>query len=169
MSPPWSLWIAPVAVAALFVPAPPRLLWNTTASAPIGFYVLHDPGALAVGDLVALRPPRRLAAWLDASGFVPDGALLLKRVAALSPSVICRHGGHVTRDGALIAMAETRDRFGRPLPVWTGCHALTADEVFVLNPAAGSLDGRYFGALPRRTVVARADPLWLFGDSRDVP
>jgi len=169
MSSPWSLLIAPAAIAALFVPAPPRLLWNTTASAPIGFYALQDASTLAVGDQVALRPPPRLAAWLDASGFVPDGALLLKRVAAVSPSVICRHGGRVTRDGALVAMAEARDRFGRPLPVWSGCHALTADEVFVLNPAAGSLDGRYFGVLPRRTVVARADPLWLFGGSRDAP
>ncbi len=169
MTPPWSFLIAPVAVAALFVPAQPRLLWNTTASAPIGVYALHDANTLAVGDRVALRPPPRLAAWLDASGFVPDGALLLKRVAALSPSVVCRDGGHVTRDGVLVAIAEARDRFGRPLPVWTGCHALTADDVFVLNPAVGSLDGRYFGALPRRTVVARADPLWLFGGSPDAP
>ena len=53
MSPPWSLLIAPVAVVALFVPALPRLLWNTTASAPTGFYVLHDSGALAVGDQIA--------------------------------------------------------------------------------------------------------------------
>lgn len=169
MTPSWSLVIAPIAVVAVLVPASPRLLWNTTASAPIGFYALREAGVLAVGDQVALRPPRPLATWLDASSFVPDGALLLKRVAAMSPSVVCRDGERITRDGVLVAIAEARDRFGRPLPVWQGCHALSADEVFVLNQAAGSLDGRYFGALSRRTVVARADPLWLFGGSPDVP
>jgi type IV secretory pathway protease TraF len=111
-----------------------------------------------------VQPHPALAAWLSARGYLPSGALLIKRVAALTPSRVCRDGDYVTIDGATAAMAERRDRFGRDLPVWRGCMALGSDEVFVLNPAPGSLDSRYFGPLPRGRVVGRATPLWLLQD-----
>ncbi len=145
-------------------PAPPRLVWNATASAPEGLYRLQLARRLSVGDWIAVRPPPVLATWLSARGYLPSGALLIKRVGALTPSHVCRDGDHVTINGATAAIAERRDRFGRPLPVWRGCMALGSDEVFVLNPAPGSLDSRYFGPLPRGRVVGRATPLWLLQD-----
>ncbi|MBV8103395.1 MAG: S26 family signal peptidase [Hyphomicrobiales bacterium] len=37
---------------------------------------------------------------------------------------------------------------------------IAADEVFLMNAAADSLDGRYFGPLPAASIIGRAAPLW---------
>ena len=155
-----ALAVALAAVAASTLPWRSGLLWNTTASAPLGLYDLRPTDAPAVGDWVAVRPPEPLSQWLDTAGFLPDGALLLKRVAARGPAVVCRSGDAVFIDGRRVAEAADRDRRGRPLPSWRGCHRLRRDQVFLLNPAAGSLDGRYFGPLPTTAIRARAVPLW---------
>jgi type IV secretory pathway protease TraF len=148
------------AVSAL-VPASPRLIWNATASAPTGLYALHTIRHLHVHELVAVRPPKRIARYLAEAGFLPRGVLLLKQVSALPPSTVCRLGNTITIDQIAIGAAKTRDHLGRPLPRWQGCHRLRSDEVFLMNPAvATSLDGRYFGPLPVTAIVAEAVPFW---------
>ena len=144
----------------------PGLVWNATASAPQGLYRLQSGLPLQSGELVAVRPPPALRLWLDGRGYAPAGVLLVKRVAALAPSTICRQGGRVSLDGVAIARAEPADRRGRALPIWTGCRRLGAGEVFLLNAAPGSLDGRYFGPLPRSAVVGRLSPIWLVDGAR---
>lgn len=142
---------------------PPLVLWNTTASAPIGLYRLQREHAPRVGDWVVVRPPKLLAAWLAERGFLPAGVPLLKRIAATAPSAVCRSGAAVDIDGSATAVARRVDRFGRRLPVWSGCHRLTPAEVFLLNAdAPGSLDGRYFGPLPVRSIVGHATPVWIW-------
>jgi len=152
-------------LAALGAPGliggPPRLVWNATASAPEGLYRLRSPHNLQTGDLVAVRPPEGLAVWLARRDALPNGVLLIKRVAALTPSTVCRRGDQITIDGAPAARAQLADRQGRPLSAWRGCRHLDQAEVFLLNTAAGSLDGRYFGPLPRAGVVGRLTPVWL--------
>lgn len=158
---------ATLGAAAIFAPGlacwQPALLWNTTASAPLGLYRLQSEGRPRVGDWVAARPPAVLALWLAARGFLPLGVPLLKRIAAIAPSVVCRTGATIVINGAMHAAARSADRFGRRLPAWSGCHRLTQAEVFLLNAdAPASLDGRYFGPLPARTIVGRATPLWTW-------
>jgi type IV secretory pathway protease TraF len=140
----------------------PRLLWNATASAPEGLWRIEaaPPGR---GDWAAVRPPVGLAWWLSRRRYLPRGALLLKRVAAVGGQTVCRRGGVVEIDGWPVARALARDRSGRLLPVWRGCRALAADEVLLLNRARDSLDGRYFGPLPGSAVVGRARLLWRRG------
>lgn len=162
---------AAAGVAAVCAPAvlssSPRLIWNATASAPQGLYTLQAGGPVRVGDLVAVMPPEDLAAWLDAHGYLPRGALLIKRTAAVAPSVVCRMADQVTVDGVTIARAKVRDRAGRTLPAWSGCQRLGADDVFLINAAAGSLDSRYFGPLPRAAVAGRLTPRWLLTEHID--
>lgn len=140
----------------------PALIWNASASAPLGLYILGPADDLAVGELVAAAPPPGLAAWLDRRGYAPLGVVLIKQVAAVAPSEICRTGPMVQIDGAPAALALAVDRQGRPLPVWQGCRRVAADQVFLLNPTPTSLDGRYFGALPRDAVIGRVSRLHLF-------
>lgn len=139
------------------------VLWNTTASAPLGLYRLQSEGRPRVGDWVAVRPPSTLALWLAARGFLPPGVPLLKRIAATAPSVVCRIGATIEIDGAVRAAARSVDRYGRRLPAWIGCQRLTGAQVFLLNAdAPASLDGRYFGPLPARSIIGRATPLWTW-------
>jgi len=149
--------------AAAFTAGPPTIVWNTTASAPLGLYRLRPPGALHVGDWLAVHPPSALSAWLSARGYLPAGALLIKQVAALPPSRVCGQRDQVTVDGRPVAHVADVDRWGRGLPAWRGCRPLTGSEVFLLNRAPSSLDGRYFGPLPRSAVVGCLTPLWLIG------
>lgn len=159
--------IAASAFAAAFVAIAiadpvPRVIWNASASAPIGLYRMHPDSDPPIGALVAVAPPERLAHWLSARGYLPEGVPLLKHVAAKAGQRTCRIGDAVSVDGRRVAIARARDGQGRPLPVWQGCRTLQSGELLLLNPAhPDSLDGRYFGALPDSAVIGRATPLWL--------
>ncbi|WP_130732740.1 S26 family signal peptidase [Komagataeibacter xylinus] len=153
--------------ASMVVHPAPRLIWNETASVPVGLYRLHPVPAPHVGDLVAVRLAEREAMLLATRGYLPLGVPLLKPVAAISGQSVCRIGQRVTIDGQFAGDAQSLDHRGRPLPVWQGCQYLAAGQVFVMNPVEPrSLDSRYFGALPLSTVIGRATPVWLPSGSR---
>lgn len=141
--------------------ANPILVWNASASVPIGFYAVQPIDTPGVGDLVVLEPPSRLGDWLLEQGYLGADVPLIKHIASLPGQRVCRIGGTVTVDGSPVAIAKLRDRFNRPLPVWQGCQTLTDDHIFFLNPdTETSLDGRYFGPLRADTIIGRAVPLW---------
>lgn len=149
-----------VAIAA-FVPTPLRLVWNASASVPIGFYDIDPPRRLAVGDLAAVMPDEALAGFMVERGYIAPGVPLLKRIAAVPGQEVCRHGHTITVDAKPVGDALERDRNGRNLPVWQGCRRVAVDELFLMNTAIpDSLDGRYFGPLRRTSVIGRAVPLW---------
>lgn len=158
-------WFAAAGFTVLGVVSPgPKLIWNASGSVPIGLYVLHPAGKLHVGELLAIRPPKQLAVFLDRRRYLPIGVPMLKRVAALSGQRVCRIGRKVTIDGRPAADALDRDRLGRSLPIWQGCRTIAAGEVFLLNARWDSFDGRYFGPLPVTTVLGRAE---AWGRDRD--
>lgn len=72
--------------ASMVVHPAPRLIWNETASVPVGLYRLHPVPAPHVGDLVAVRLPEREAMLLARRGYLPSGVPLLKPVAAVAGS-----------------------------------------------------------------------------------
>lgn len=138
---------------------PPLLIWNASASAPIGLYRLHFDRPPAVGELAVVTPPPALAAFMAERRYLPVGVPLLKRVAVLPGARVCRFGDVVTIAGIAIAAARPADSQHRPLPVWRGCRIVGRGEVFLLNFVSDSFDGRYFGALPASGVIGRATPL----------
>jgi conjugative transfer signal peptidase TraF len=150
------LMLLPVAVAS-----PPVLVWNASASVPIGLYAVHPAGPLHIGQLVVAVPPEPLASFLADRDYLPERVPLLKHVAALPGQRICRAGVIVTIDGAFAGVALTRDSRRRALPAWNGCQTLARGEVFLMNPdVPDSLDGRYFGPLPVTSIRGTATPLW---------
>lgn len=150
-----------LACLALGATPRPRLLLNTTASVPVGLYALSEVGSPRVGDLVVVAPDAALAAFLADGGWLPRGVPLIKPVAATAGQSVCRTGQAVTIDGRWVAQARAADGHGRPLPVWADCRVLGPDEVFLLAPALGSLDGRYFGVTDSGQILARARPLLI--------
>jgi conjugative transfer signal peptidase TraF len=147
----------------------PRIVWNASASAPIGLYRIQPDRDPPLGTLVAVVPPPRLGRWMAVRGYLGDNVPLLKHVAAKTGQRVCRIGSTVSVDGRPVVVALTRDRLGRPLPVWRGCRTLEAEELLLLNPAhPDSLDGRYFGPLLTATVLGRAIPI-LTRNTPDAP
>jgi conjugative transfer signal peptidase TraF len=148
-------------VSPLLHPSP-MLIWNVSASVPIGLYAVQPSGPLKHGDFVITLPPQPLATFLAERRYLPRGVPLLKHVAALPGEIVCRHGLVITIDGTAVASALTLDRASRPLPVWQGCRTINPAEIFLLNRAVpDSFDGRYFGPLTVTSVIGRAVPLWI--------
>jgi conjugative transfer signal peptidase TraF len=155
------------ATALIAAPAaidhPPTLIWNASASVPIGLYQVRPAGKLHVTELVVATPTEPLASMLADGGYLPRGVSLLKRVLALPGQTVCRTGRAIIVDDIDMGDARERDGRGRPLPVWQGCRVIAEGEVFLMNwQSADSLDGRYFGPLPVASIVGRATPLWTF-------
>jgi conjugative transfer signal peptidase TraF len=145
-----------------FKPAP-VLVWNGSASAPIGFYYVQPASALFVTTLILAMPPEPLASSLAQAGYLPRGVPLLKRVLAVPGQLVCRHKLIISVDGVDVGAAREHDSRGRPLPVWQGCRTIADDEVFLMNwDEPASLDSRYFGPIPPSAIIGRADPLWTF-------
>lgn len=165
-------WMMTICFAVLVVGASvpfspvPKLIWNASASVPIGLYVVRPADALHIGELVVVTPPEAVASFLAERGYLARGVPLLKRVLALPGQTICRTGRTITVDGMNLGDALDRDRLGRVLPDWQGCRIVADSEVFLMNwQSTYSFDGRYFGPLSASTVVGRAVPLWTKEDN----
>ncbi len=149
-----------VAIAA-FIPTPTKLIWNATASAPIGFYTVEPADRIEVPELVAVMPPEPLAAFMAERGYIARGVPLLKRVVGLPGQQVCRLRSTIAVDGIEMGEALERDSLGRDLPVWQGCRVIGDGQLFLMNwEVRDSLDGRYFGPIPAASVIGRAVPLW---------
>ena len=149
--------------ATIAIDVPRRIIWNVSASVPLGLYVTTPAQRLRVGELVAVRPPEKLATFMASRHYLGAGVPMLKHVAALPGQSVCRRRLRIRIDGRRVASARLADSLGRPLPAWRGCHRLTDDEVFLLNATlSDSFDGRYFGTVSRSTVIGRAVPVWTW-------
>ena len=156
---------------ATFVHFPTKLVWNASASTPIGLYSIAPGDRFEVTDLVAVRAPEPLAAFMVERGYIGQGVPLMKRVAGVPGQQVCRRDHAITVDGVPMGDALDRDHLGRSLPTWQGCRRIAEGELFLMNwSVRDSLDGRYFGPLPTNTVIGRATPLWTDeqGDGRYV-
>lgn len=112
---------------------PPLLVWNASASVPIGLYAIEHPTDLHVADLVIVRPPEQLESFLADRGYLPRGVPLVKHVLALAGQSVCQSGFVITIDAIAVADALENDSRGRPLPSLQGCRIVREHEVFLLN------------------------------------
>jgi conjugative transfer signal peptidase TraF len=152
-----------VALGASVCPHPtPRLVWNATASAPIGLYRVSPDSSIKRGDLVLVTTPisvRKLAADRN---YLPTTVPLVKRIAGAEGDRICANGPAILINGNAVATRLGADRRGRPLPWWHGCRTLKADEIFLLmRDVPDSFDGRYFGSVNTSAVIGKLIPLWM--------
>ena len=140
----------------------PLLIYNASASAPIGLYRVRPADPIQRGDLVLAHTPPSARGLAAERGYLPETVPLVKRVAAMAGDEVCVRDHAVSIDGRQVADQLGADAEGRPLPVWTGCRTLGPDEIFLLMPdVPDSFDGRYFGPVPVSAVVGKLVPLWL--------
>lgn len=153
-----------VAVIASII-SPPRLLliWNTTASTPIGLYTITRATPKR-GDLLVIRlPPDILAVAVSRAILLPNTPIL-KPVVAVAGDLVCRSGSAVTINGRSAGIARELDQHDRRLPVWRGCRHLSHSQVFVLAQHPDSFDSRYFGPLDAHAAHGVAHPLMIVSD-----
>ena len=150
-----------------FIDLPIKLIWNSSASVPIGLYAITTADHFSIGDRVAIDPPEPLANFLAERGYLPRGVPLLKTIAAVPGQRFCRIGSKIIIDGKAVGETRDCDRLGRGLPVWQGCRRISEGEFFLMNASVpDSFDGRYFGPTPATAVIGKALPLWTDAQSK---
>jgi conjugative transfer signal peptidase TraF len=135
----------------------PIIVWNASDSIPKGLYWIAKRHA-AINEIAVLKLPEWAEIIADQRNYLPKDAWLLKPVAA-SDGIVCRFDDHVFVDGKLVATALSRDKAGRILPSWKGCHQLQSGQLFVLSKHRNSFDSRYFGSVSGHVVIGTARPL----------
>jgi conjugative transfer signal peptidase TraF len=154
-----------VGVIALPIMAPPsvQLIYNATASAPLGWYAVVSVTTPRVRDVVLARLPSSAAALAEQRHYLPQSVPILKRVGAVAGQRVCVRNGVLTIDRELPVRLLERDGLGRPLTPWPGCRALNPEEVFLLShDSLSSFDSRYFGPIPKQLIIGRAVALWTW-------
>lgn len=142
------------------LPPKPRLLWNATASAPIGLYSVSPGAIVGPGEMVIARVPARYREMAAKRRYVPTNVPLVKRVAAAGGDEVCALGLQVFVEGQPVADRRRVDGVGRPMPLWTGCIRLHGRQLFLLMDNPASFDGRYFGPTDGSDVIGKAHLLW---------
>jgi conjugative transfer signal peptidase TraF len=138
-----------------------KLVYNPSASAPRGWYVVKPATTLRTGWFALVRLPPAIAHLADQRRYLPMGTPLIKRVSAIGGDQVCEKHGVVRVNGITVAHSLKHDRAGRPLVAWHGCRALAATEVFLVSTTnAASYDSRYYGPLALKAVIGEAIPVW---------
>lgn len=147
---------------SIFPRPAPLIIYNASASAPLGFYRVLPVNPIRRGDLVLVKTPASVRKLAAERHYLPLDVDLVKRIAALPGDQICALDGIVSIDGKAVARQLVADSKGRPLPHWSGCQTLPTGEVFLLmETVPDSFDGRYFGPVPAASIVGRLVPIWL--------
>ncbi|BBB11098.1 S26 family signal peptidase [Sphingomonas sp. ID1715] len=147
--------------ATIALPPTPRLVWNVSASAPIGLYAVGGRHDIAAGDMVLARVPDRWRRLAAERRYIPINVPLVKRVAAVPGDRVCARGRDISVNGRPVTDRREADGRGRPMPRWSGCVTLRTGALFLLMDSPDSFDGRYFGPTSRGDVIGEARLLWL--------
>ena len=158
--------IVAVGLAALVVlssaalPPTPRLVWNASASAPIGLYWVQPGGNIEPGDMVVARLPDGVRQMAARRHYLPMNVPLVKRAVAVGGDQVCAVGNKIFVNDRVVAERRAVDARGRALPAWYGCVRLRGRQLFLLMNAPASFDGRYFGVTHEADVIGKARLIW---------
>lgn len=149
-----------IAVASVFE-LPTKVVYNASASAPIGFYWI-DQVPVSRGATVLIRLPEHVRELVKSRQYLPPNVPLIKRVVGIAGDRICRNGEKILVNNVTVVVAVIEDDQRRKLPVWSGCTTLGPDGFFLLQNHPKSFDGRYFGPIDRSLIIGRARKLQVF-------
>lgn len=148
-------------LGSAFLPPIPRLVWNASASAPLGLYGVAPYADIRPGDMVIARLPEPWRMFAASRRYLPSNVPLVKRVAAGPGARVCGSEDRLTVDGRLQVRRLHHDRAGRTMPWWQGCLTLGEGHYLLLvTDSPASFDGRYFGITKRTEIIGRATLLW---------
>jgi conjugative transfer signal peptidase TraF len=147
--------------ATVALPPAPRLLWNASASAPLGLYLVSPGATPHAGDMVIARIPSVARDLAARRHYIPANVPLVKRVGAGPGDSVCALGKEIFVNGRWLAERRVLDGLGRPMPWWSGCTTLRDGSYFLLMAEVpDSFDGRYFGISRGDEIVGKARLLW---------
>ena len=138
----------------------PRVIYNGSASAPIGWYGAQENN-IREGDYVLTWLPKKAQKLAIERAYLPPNVPLLKRVFALSGDHICVRNDTLFVNGSAVSQVQKYDSLGRELLAWNGCRDLKSHEYFLLQDHPNSFDSRYLGPVKRDLIVTKVFPLYV--------
>jgi conjugative transfer signal peptidase TraF len=151
-------------ICALF--ASKKIVRNTTDSLPHGIYYITSRANLNYGDIVCFAVPTHVERIVYGRGWLNEGNIMMKKVAAMPGDRICSDGSKFTitsADKTKAGAIRPADRQGRPLPAFKYCGVIEKNLLFVGSATdPQSFDSRYFGLVQIQEVIGVAKPLWIF-------
>jgi conjugative transfer signal peptidase TraF len=148
-------------------PPAPKLIFNKTTSAPIGWYAVESKRPLKRDDLVAAYAPAQARKLAADRGYLPEHVPLIKTVWAIGGERVCHDGLSVRVPNRPDISVIGQDGLGRAMPVMSGCYTLDADEVFLVSlDVQTSWDSRYFGVVSEDLIVG---PVRFLGKALESP
>lgn len=143
----------------------PKLLYNPSPSAEIGWYGVVPQETYARGDLVAVYLPEAVQMLADERGYLPRGIPVIKSIGAVAGDVICYSSYGLSLPEQPPLRAVLLDRLDRRMPVpEPGCLPVpVGDVVLISRRIETSFDSRYFGSVPTSGILGHAE---FLGSSR---
>ena len=152
--------VALICLTTAFPPSP-RLVWNASASAPLGLYAVSPGASIDAGDMVVARAPQPWRMLAAQRRYIPANVPLVKRVAAVAGDEVCAVGADVFINAKWVTERRIADALGRQMLWWNGCVRLRGHQLFLLMPGSpASFDGRYFGVTEGADVTGKVRLLW---------
>ena len=137
---------------------PQYLVYNSTASVPVGWYLLITPNDISKGDMVVFTLPEKMQVLAEERGWLPRNTKLLKRVGAIAGEI---YGVNQSQQfyvgGVYCGQARSVDGKGRKMPSLShGGHIVEKDSFLPVGDNPKSFDGRYYGTVPLSCVEYKA-------------
>ena len=138
-------------------------IYNSTDSLPHGIYRIHS-GAFQQGDLVVFVPPDQAKKIIRDRHYLREGGYLMKYLVGKAGDSIRTCNGQFVVAGANYGEIFSHDKEGRALPHYPFSDQVKEGYIVAVKGHNRSFDSRYFGPIPRASIIGRATPLWLFND-----
>ncbi len=136
----------------------PRILYNPSPSAPVGWYSVERNSRISNDDLVAVFAPDDARLLASERSYLPFDYPLIKSVWAGPGERVCRSlDGIVSVPNRPDIKTRAQDSLGRDMPVWSGCITLGNYEYFIASPGHDhGWDSRYFGPVASENILGVA-------------
>lgn len=139
------------------------LIYNYTDSLPHGIYRLHS-GAVQKGDLVVFVPPDQAKKIIRDRDYLHEGGYLMKYLVGKAGDSISTSNGQFVVAGENYGEILSQDKEGRALTPYPFSDHVIEGYIVAVKGNKRSFDSRYFGPIPRASIIGKATPLWLFTD-----
>ena len=139
---------------------PKILVYNHTASLPIGWYLILPYREYQVNDIVVFRPTEEIEELAVQRGWKQPGEPMLKQIGALENMTWqIADNGQFYIGSAYWGQVAEQDSNGRPLPKLCGTYTVPHGNFLPVVKNPGSFDGRYYGTMPLNNILYSVVPL----------
>ena len=137
---------------------PQCFVYNSTGSAPVGWYMLLPPNDITRGDMVVFNLPEEMQILAEERGWLSRNTKLLKRVGATAGEI---YGVNQSQQfyvcGVYCGQASSVDGKGLRMPRLShGGRVVEKDSFLPVGDNPKSFDGRYYGTVPLSYVEHKA-------------